>query len=66
MTEIDEGESHAAANETAGSLLKEAREAAEMTLEQAAEKLHLLRETVIALEEEDASKLPSRVFTLAI
>ena len=64
MTEIDDDESHAAANETAGSLLKSAREAAEMTIEQAAEKLHLLKETVIALEEDDASKLPSRVFTL--
>jgi cytoskeleton protein RodZ len=64
MTEIDEDESRATANETAGSLLKAAREAAGMTLEQAAEKLHLLKETVIALEEEDASKLPSRVFTL--
>ncbi len=64
MTEIDEDGSQAAANETAGSILKAAREAAGMTLEQAADKLHLLKETVIALEEDDASKLPSRVFTL--
>jgi len=64
MTEIDEYESQAAVDETAGSQLKAAREAAEMTIEEAAERLHLLKETVIALEEEDASKLPSRVFTL--
>ncbi len=64
MTEIDEDESQIAVDETAGSQLKAAREAVDMTLEQAAEQLHLLKETVIALEEEDASKLPSRVFTL--
>lgn len=64
MTEIDEKESQIAVEETAGSQLKAAREAAEMTIEQAAEQLHLLRETVVALEEEDTSKLPSRVFTL--
>jgi cytoskeleton protein RodZ len=64
MTEIDEDESYIAVDETAGSQLKAAREAADMTIEQVAERLHLLRETVIALEEEDASKLPSRVFTL--
>ncbi len=64
MTEIDEDESQVAEFETAGSLLKAAREEAEMTLEEAADMLHLLKETVIALEEEDASRLPSRVFTL--
>ncbi len=64
MTEIDEDESHVAAIETAGSLLKAAREDAEMTIEEAAYKLHLLKDTVIALEEDDASRLPSRVFTL--
>ncbi|HBH36593.1 MAG TPA: hypothetical protein DDW45_09775 [Gammaproteobacteria bacterium] len=64
MTEIDEEEYSPAVSETAGSVLKAARETAEMTLEQAAEKLHLLKETVVALEEDNASKLPSRVFTL--
>ncbi len=64
MTEIDEDESHIAVSETVGSLLKSAREAAGMTLEQAAEKLHLLKATVIALEADDESQLPSRVFTL--
>ncbi len=64
MTEIDENESDIIEDETAGSQLKAAREAVNMTIEQAAERLHLLRETVIALEEEDTSKLPSRVFTL--
>ena len=64
MTEIDEDESQIAEDEAAGSQLKAAREAANMTIEQAAERLHLLQETVIALEEGDASKLPSRVFTL--
>jgi cytoskeleton protein RodZ len=64
MTEIDENESDITEDETAGSQLKAAREAANMTIEQAAERLHLLRETVIALEEKDTSKLPSRVFTL--
>ncbi|MBG7600932.1 MAG: helix-turn-helix domain-containing protein [Gammaproteobacteria bacterium] len=64
MTEINEDESQIAVDETAGSQLKAAREAVEMTIEEAAEQLHLLRETVIALEEDDASKLPSRVFTL--
>jgi len=64
MTEIEEDESVPAVSETAGSALKTAREAAGMTIEQVAEKLHLLRATVIALEEDDASALPSRVFTL--
>lgn len=64
MTEIDEKEHHAAVSETAGSILKAAREAAGMTLEQAAEKLHLLKVTIVALEENDTSRLPSRVFTL--
>ncbi|MEA3302603.1 MAG: DUF4115 domain-containing protein [Pseudomonadota bacterium] len=64
MTEIDENESDITEDEAAGSKLKAAREAANMTIEQAAERLHLLRETVIALEEEDISNLPSRVFTL--
>lgn len=64
MTEINEDESQIAVDETAGSQLKAAREAVEMTVEEAAEQLHLLRETVIALEENDTSKLPSRVFTL--
>lgn len=64
MTEIDEEEGQVAEFETAGSLLKAAREEVEMTLEEAAERLHLLKETVIALEEDDASSLPSRVFTL--
>ena len=64
MTEIDENESDITEDEAAGSQLKAAREAANMTIEQAAERLHLLRETVIALEEKDISKLPSRVFTL--
>jgi|GEM_PF-3333714 len=64
MTEIDEDESYIAVSETVGSLLKSAREAAGMTLEQAAEKLHLLKAMVIALEEDDESQLPSRVFTL--
>lgn len=64
MTEIDEEEHSAAVSETAGSVLKSAREAAGMTLVQAAEKLHLLKATVVALEDDDVSQLPSRVFTL--
>ncbi|MEN8213179.1 MAG: RodZ domain-containing protein [Pseudomonadota bacterium] len=64
MTEIDQEESNTPVNETAGSLLKAAREMAGMSLEQAAEKMHLLKEMVVALEEDDTSNLPSRVFTL--
>ena len=52
------------AGDNAGCVLRAAREAAGMTIEQVADKLHLLKATVIALEEEDTANLPSRVFTL--
>lgn len=63
MTERD-ADAAEVAGDNAGSVLRAAREAAGMTIEQVADKLHLLKATVIALEQEDTANLPSRVFTL--
>jgi cytoskeleton protein RodZ len=49
---------------SAGAMLREAREAAKLSVEEVASELHLVSDVVIALENGDRSKLPSRVFTL--
>jgi cytoskeleton protein RodZ len=45
-------------------MLRQAREAAKLTIEEVADELHLVKEVVEALENGDKSRLPSRVFTL--
>lgn len=52
------------AGQSAGSMLREAREAAKLSIEEVASELHLVSDVVLALESGDRSKLPSRVFTL--
>jgi len=49
---------------SAGAMLREAREAAKLSVEEVASELHLVSDVVLALENGDRSKLPSRVFTL--
>jgi cytoskeleton protein RodZ len=49
---------------TAGAMLKEAREAAGLSIEEVANELHLVSDVVDALENGNKEKLPSRVFTL--
>ena len=53
-----------AAAKSAGSMLREAREAAKLSIDEVASELHLVSDVVRALENGDRSKLPSRVFTL--
>ena len=52
------------AGKSAGAMLREAREAAKLSIEEVASELHLVSNIVLALENGDRSKLPSRVFTL--
>jgi cytoskeleton protein RodZ len=49
---------------SSGAMLREAREAAKLSVEEVASELHLVSDIVLALENGDRSKLPSRVFTL--
>ena len=63
-TDNPEETQEVAAAKTAGSMLREAREAAKLSIEEVASELHLVSGIVTALENGDRSKLPSRVFTL--
>lgn len=49
---------------SAGVMLREARLATKLSIEEVAEELHLATDVVEALEKGDTEKLPSRVFTL--
>lgn len=53
-----------AVGQSAGAMLREAREAAKLSVGEVASELHLSSDMVTALENGDRSKLPSRVFTL--
>jgi cytoskeleton protein RodZ len=63
-TENTEETQEFAAAKSAGSMLREAREAAKLSIDEVASELHLVSGIVTALENGDRSKLPSRVFTL--
>ena len=63
-TENTEELTESSAGISAGAMLREAREAAKLSIEEVASELHLVSDVVIALENGDRSKLPSRVFTL--
>ena len=63
-TDNPEETQEVAAAKTAGSMLRDAREAAKLSIEEVASELHLVSDIVTALENGDRSKLPSRVFTL--
>jgi cytoskeleton protein RodZ len=63
-TENTEELTESSAGISAGAMLREAREAAKLSIEEVASELHLVSNVVIALENGDRTKLPSRVFTL--
>ena len=63
-TENTEELTESSAGISAGAMLREAREAAKLSIEEVASELHLVSDVVIALENGDRSKVPSRVFTL--
>jgi len=63
-TENTEELTESSAGISAGAMLREAREAAKLSIEEVASELHLVSNVVIALENGDRTKLPSRVYTL--
>lgn len=63
-TENTEELQESSGGKSAGAMLREAREAAKLSVEEVATELHLVSDVVTALENGDRSKLPSRVFTL--
>ena len=62
--DLTDEQQESSAGLSAGAMLREAREAAKLSVEEVASELHLVSNVVVALENGDRSKLPSRVFTL--
>ncbi len=62
--DLTDEQQETSAGQSAGAMLREAREAAKLSVEEVASELHLVSAVVLALENGDRSKLPSRVFTL--
>ena len=62
--DLTDEQQESSAGLSAGVMLREAREAAKLSVEEVASELHLVSNVVVALENGDRSKLPSRVFTL--